>query len=61
MLLPNSAKASVQCAAVIRTVGVTGVAVQKAWSPPPYKANRGVLYKYIRTVRSASEGCVTDA
>ena len=34
---------------------------QKAWNPPPYKASRGVLYKYIRTVRSASEGCVTDA
>ena len=34
---------------------------RKAWNPPPYKATRGVLYKYIRTVRSASEGCVTDA
>jgi dihydroxy-acid dehydratase len=34
---------------------------QAAWRPPLYKAARGVLYKYIRTVRSASEGCVTDA
>jgi len=33
---------------------------KEAWNPPPYKANRGVLYKYIRMVRSASEGCVTD-
>jgi len=33
----------------------------EAWSPPPYKVRRGVLYKYIRTVRSASEGGVTDA
>ncbi len=32
-----------------------------AWTPPSYKVNCGVLYKYIRTVRSASEGCVTDA
>jgi len=32
-----------------------------AWSPPPYKADRGVLYKYIKSVTSASEGCVTDA
>ncbi|MEX0772962.1 MAG: dihydroxy-acid dehydratase [Balneolales bacterium] len=32
----------------------------KAWSPPPYKVNNGVLYKYIKTVSSASEGCVTD-
>jgi dihydroxy-acid dehydratase len=28
--------------------------------PPPYKASRGTLYKYIKNVRSASEGCVTD-
>ena len=27
---------------------------------PPLKATRGTLYKYIRTVKSASEGCVTD-
>jgi len=33
---------------------------QSAWTPPPYKAARGALYKYIKTVRSASEGCVTD-
>jgi dihydroxy-acid dehydratase len=32
-----------------------------AFSPPPLKATRGALYKYIRSVRSASEGCVTDA
>ena len=31
------------------------------WSPPEYKAKSGVLWKYIRTVSSASEGCVTDA
>ncbi len=31
-----------------------------AWSMPPYKAARGTLYKYIKTVKSASEGCVTD-
>jgi dihydroxy-acid dehydratase len=34
---------------------------RKAWTAPPYKVSRGILYKYIRTVRSASEGCVTDA
>ena len=34
---------------------------RETWTPPPYKASRGVLYKYIKTVRSASEGCVTDA
>ena len=31
-----------------------------AWTMPPYKAKRGTLYKYIKTVRNASEGCVTD-
>ena len=31
-----------------------------AWKRPPYKAARGTLYKYIKNVKSASEGCVTD-
>ncbi len=30
------------------------------WSAPPYKAVRGTLYKYIKNVKSASDGCVTD-
>jgi len=30
------------------------------WVKPPYKFNKGVLYKYIKSVASASEGCVTD-
>jgi dihydroxy-acid dehydratase len=33
---------------------------KKAWVKPPYKAEKGLLYKYMRTVSSASEGCVTD-
>jgi dihydroxy-acid dehydratase len=31
-----------------------------SWSAPPYKAERGTLYKYIKNVKNASEGCVTD-
>lgn len=31
-----------------------------AWRAPPLKARRGTLYKYIKNVKSASEGCVTD-
>jgi dihydroxy-acid dehydratase len=31
-----------------------------AWSAPALKATRGTLYKYIKNVKSASEGCVTD-
>jgi dihydroxy-acid dehydratase len=30
------------------------------WRMPPYKAMRGTLYKYIKNVKTASEGCVTD-
>ena len=33
---------------------------QARWTMPPYKATRGTLYKYIKTVKNASEGCVTD-
>jgi dihydroxy-acid dehydratase len=31
-----------------------------AWVAPPLKATRGTLFKYIKNVKSASEGCVTD-
>jgi dihydroxy-acid dehydratase len=30
------------------------------WTPPAPKATSGVLGKYVRLVKSASEGCVTD-
>lgn len=30
------------------------------WTMPKYKASRGTLYKYIKNVKNASEGCVTD-
>ena len=33
---------------------------RRAWTMPPYKATRGTLYKYIKNVKNASEGCVTD-
>jgi len=32
-----------------------------AWEMPPYRAQSGTLYKYIKMVKSASEGCITDA
>ncbi len=31
-----------------------------AWQAPPLKATRGTLHRYIKTVSSASLGCVTD-
>ncbi|MGA9033345.1 MAG: dihydroxy-acid dehydratase [Sulfuricaulis sp.] len=45
------------------SVAVSDVEMTKrktAWKMPPYKATRGTLYKYIRSVKNASEGCVTD-
>jgi dihydroxy-acid dehydratase len=45
------------------SVAVSDVEMAKrkaAWKMPPYKAKRGTLYKYIKSVKNASEGCVTD-
>ena len=33
---------------------------RKNWTMPPYKADRGTLAKYIRLVKNAALGCVTD-
>ena len=33
---------------------------RKTWVQPPYKATKGILYKYSKSVSTASEGCVTD-
>lgn len=33
---------------------------RKNWKQPALKASKGVLYKYAKQVRDASEGCVTD-
>jgi dihydroxy-acid dehydratase len=44
-------------------VGVADAELQKrraAWKAPPLKATSGTLYKYIKSVKSASDGCVTD-
>jgi dihydroxy-acid dehydratase len=44
-------------------VAVSEAEMQKrlaAWVAPPLKVTRGTLYKYIKNVKSASEGCVTD-
>jgi dihydroxy-acid dehydratase len=34
---------------------------RSGWQAPAPKFTKGVLYKYMKTVSSASEGCVTDA
>jgi dihydroxy-acid dehydratase len=33
---------------------------RKNWKQPALKATKGILYKYARSVKPASEGCVTD-
>ena len=33
---------------------------RKKWKQPAYRASKGVLKKYINSVTTASEGCVTD-
>ncbi len=46
------------------SVDLSGEELQRRraiWQPPAPKFTKGVLYKYMKTVASASEGCVTDA
>ncbi|HEX4143489.1 MAG TPA: dihydroxy-acid dehydratase [Pirellulales bacterium] len=38
----------------------TLAARKSRWRAPAYKFTRGTLYKYIKNVKNASEGCVTD-
>ena len=33
---------------------------REAWTAPDLKVRRGTLYKYIKNVKDASTGCVTD-
>ncbi|KAJ3106836.1 hypothetical protein HDU97_005548 [Phlyctochytrium planicorne] len=33
---------------------------RKLWKAPPYKATKGTLFKFIKNVSNASEGCTTD-
>ena len=33
---------------------------KEKWVMPAYKTTRGTLYRYIKTVKTASDGCVTD-
>ena len=33
---------------------------KESWVMPAYKATRGTLYKFIKSVKDASHGCVTD-
>ncbi|MEL6132515.1 MAG: dihydroxy-acid dehydratase [Bacteroidota bacterium] len=52
--------------AVMRTIRLDiseeALALRKShWTQPPLNANKGILFKYARYVKDATEGCVTDA
>jgi dihydroxy-acid dehydratase len=51
---------AVSCELTLRVDDAELTARRSAWSPPAAKAEGGVLGKYVRLVRSASEGCVLD-
>jgi dihydroxy-acid dehydratase len=62
-LVSNGDKITIDAVNNIIAVDVSDevmAARRKNWTAPPYKATRGTLYKYIKNVGSASEGCVTD-
>jgi dihydroxy-acid dehydratase len=62
-LVQNGDRITVDAAACQLSVDVSDDELarrRKAWVAPPPKATSGVLAKYVRLVRPASEGCVTD-
>ena len=62
-LVQNGDKITLDAEANLITVDVSDAEFakrRKAWQAPAFKATRGTLYKYIKNVKSASEGCVTD-
>ncbi len=62
-LLKNGDQITIDAESNEINVAVPDAELQKrraAWKAPAYKFTRGTLYKYIKSVKSASEGCVTD-
>jgi len=62
-LVRNGDRITIDAEANTITVDLSEAELSKRrqdWKAPPYKATRGTLYKYIKNVKSASEGCVTD-
>jgi dihydroxy-acid dehydratase len=62
-LIQNGDKITIDAEKNRLDVAVSDAELQKrrsAWKMPALPATRGTLYKYIKNVKSASEGCVTD-
>ena len=46
---------------IVLKVSDAEIAKRRAsWKQPALKATKGLLYKYAKSVKDASEGCVTD-
>ena len=62
-ILKNGDVITIDAEKNILEVDLTDAEISKRfsiWKAPPYKVTQGTLYKYIKTVSTASEGCVTD-
>ncbi|MGL4511465.1 MAG: dihydroxy-acid dehydratase [Lacipirellulaceae bacterium] len=62
-LVKNGDRITLDAEANLITMDVSDAdlaARRSAWKAPAFKATRGTLFKYIKNVKSASEGCVTD-
>ena len=62
-LLEDGDKIIIDAANNLIEVELEEAEIQKrraAWKKPELKFKRGILYKYAKTVSTASEGCVTD-
>ncbi|MBI5449725.1 MAG: dihydroxy-acid dehydratase [Gammaproteobacteria bacterium] len=62
-LIKNGDVITIDAVANTLAVQISDAEMQRrrsTWQMPPYKATRGTLYKYIKNVKNASEGCVTD-
>lgn len=62
-LVQNNDEITIDAKKNVLTVSVDDATLKSrrdAWRAPAYKADAGTLFKYIKTVKSASDGCVTD-
>ena len=63
-LLQNGDIITIDAEKNILSVGLSDTELFKrkeTWVKPPYKFKQGVLFKYIKSVKTASEGCITDS
>ena len=62
-LVQNGDKITIDAEKRVIDVDVSAVELacrKTGWKAPPLKHTRGTLYKYIKNVKNASQGCVTD-